>query len=421
MKILREGILNIYDLNNNEVISAREIYNKLNINRDFPTWIRSKIKSLNLIENIDYATIAQKREERKRGRTMLEHFVSLNAALAIINSMRMSGETLELSIYLAAILDYPTDEIESKQENEEVQLGLELEEIGIANNKPNENPISAFTDEVFGTVRMVLVDGKPHAVATDIAKALGYKNTTKAIYDHCRYITKSYIPHPQNVEKGMVVNVIPEPDIFRLIMNSKLPSAERFEAWVVEDIIPSVLKNGFYATAKTVEAFLNDPDAAIKIFENYKKEREEKERLLKEKADNEHKVFAYEDFINSDNSYNFAIAAKMLSIPRTPYSNEFVGKNTLLAWLRRDGILISSNGEDRNTPYQKYVNRGWFDLVVNLADGKPKGSPTVRVTPKGIEGLYKKYRYSNMPKTIDIDNIKNNVTLNDEEHLDIAL
>lgn len=402
MKIQREDVLNIYNLNDNEVINAREMYNKLNVNRDFPTWIRAKIKTLDLVENIDFVTIINKKEKGKRGRSSLEHFVTVKAALLIVNSMRVSTETTQMSIHLSEILNH-SNKVES---NEDVQLEFELND-----EEVNNAPITTFTDDIFGTVRMVVVDGVPHAVANDIAKALGYKNTTKAIYDHCKYVTKSYIPHPQSVEKRMIVNVIPQADIFRLIMNSRLPSAERFEAWIIEEVIPSVLKHGFYATSDTVEAFLNDPDAAIRIFENYKKERAEKERLLKEKADNEYKIYAYEDFIKSNETYSFAVTAKILAIPRTPYSKDYVGKNTLLAWLRRDGILISTKGEERNTPYQKYVNNGWFELIVDSIDRK--GKPVVRITPKGIEGLYKKYRYSNMPKNIEIANIEEDDYLED--------
>lgn len=60
-------------------------------------------------------------------------------------------------------------------------------------------------------------------VASDAAKMLGYANPGKAISDHCRYIAKRYIPHPQG--KGTLeVNMIPEGDVYRLITHSKLPA-----------------------------------------------------------------------------------------------------------------------------------------------------------------------------------------------------
>ena len=80
---------------------------------------------------------------------------------------------------------------------------------------------------------MIEIDDKPYFVATDIAKALGYKDTTNAIKQHCRWVVKHKVPHPQSKNKTLEVNVIPEGDMYRLITNSELPSAEKFESWVL--------------------------------------------------------------------------------------------------------------------------------------------------------------------------------------------
>jgi prophage antirepressor-like protein len=96
-------------------------------------------------------------------------------------------------------------------------------------------------------IRNVFVNEKPHFIGSDIAKALGYKNTTKALKDHCRYVTKSYIPHPQSKTKQLQVLVIPEGDLYRLIINSTLPSAQKFESWVMDEVLPTIRKKGIYA------------------------------------------------------------------------------------------------------------------------------------------------------------------------------
>jgi prophage antirepressor-like protein len=96
-------------------------------------------------------------------------------------------------------------------------------------------------------IRNVFVNGKPHFVGADIAKALGYKNTTDAINQHCRYVVKHYIPHPQSKTKQLQVLVIPEGDLYRLIINSTLPSAQKFESWVMDEVLPAIRKKGIYA------------------------------------------------------------------------------------------------------------------------------------------------------------------------------
>ena len=114
-----------------------------------------------------------------------------------------------------------------------------------------KNNLEIFSSNEFGELRTIKENGKVMFVASDIAKMLGYTNTSKAISDHCRYVTKRYIPHPQG--KGTLeVNFIPEGDVYRLITHSKLPAAEKFESWVFDEVLPSIRKTGSY-TAKPVD------------------------------------------------------------------------------------------------------------------------------------------------------------------------
>jgi len=108
------------------------------------------------------------------------------------------------------------------------------------------NNIKIFKNEDFGQVRMVQIDNKPYFVAKDVAASLGYKDTTNAIKQHCRWVAKHKVPHPQNKDKVLLVNIIPEGDMYRLITNSELPSAEKFESWIFDEVLPSIRKTGGY-------------------------------------------------------------------------------------------------------------------------------------------------------------------------------
>lgn len=106
--------------------------------------------------------------------------------------------------------------------------------------------VSIFKNEEFGEVRTVKDGDKILFCGSDVAKALGYSNPSKALGDHCKGITKRYIPHPQSQEKQIEMSFITEGDIYRLVARSKLASAERFESWVFDDVLPQLRKTGTY-------------------------------------------------------------------------------------------------------------------------------------------------------------------------------
>nr|DAP10218.1 MAG TPA: repressor domain protein [Caudoviricetes sp.] len=105
------------------------------------------------------------------------------------------------------------------------------------------NELQIFNNEEFGEVRMIEIDGKPYFVATDVATALGYTNPRKAVNDHCKGVTKRDTPTSSGVQSMSYIN---EGDLYRLIMKSKLPSAEKFERWVMDEVLPSIRKTGGY-------------------------------------------------------------------------------------------------------------------------------------------------------------------------------
>lgn len=91
--------------------------------------------------------------------------------------------------------------------------------------------IKIFENADFGTVRTAEISGKPYFMANDIAKALGYSKPNNAISAHCRATLKYSTPISGKMQE---VNFIPEGDVYRLIIRSKLPQAEKFESWVFD-------------------------------------------------------------------------------------------------------------------------------------------------------------------------------------------
>lgn len=107
--------------------------------------------------------------------------------------------------------------------------------------------LQIFNNEEFGQVRTVEIDGKPYFMGSDIAKALGYARPNDAIKQHCRATVK----HRTLISGKMQdVNFIGEGDMYRLITHSKLESAERFETWVFDEVLPTLRKTGSYEMPK---------------------------------------------------------------------------------------------------------------------------------------------------------------------------
>ena len=103
--------------------------------------------------------------------------------------------------------------------------------------------IQTYTNAAFGSVRVLYEDGKPLFCGADACKALGYKNQHDALTRHCKGVVKRY---PLTSGGKQQMNFLPEGDLYRLITHSKLPSAEKFERWVFDEVLPSIRKNGMY-------------------------------------------------------------------------------------------------------------------------------------------------------------------------------
>jgi prophage antirepressor-like protein len=105
------------------------------------------------------------------------------------------------------------------------------------------NELQIFNSGEFGEIRTVEINGKPYFVGTDVAKALGYNNPRDAVSRHCKGVVKHDTPTSSGVQLMSYIN---EGDLYRLIMKSKLPSAEKFESWVMDEVLPTIRKTGSY-------------------------------------------------------------------------------------------------------------------------------------------------------------------------------
>ena len=146
------------------------------------------------------------------------------------------------------------------------------------------NKVSIFEHPEFGRIRTLEIDGKIWFCASDVAAALGYSNPRDAVVRHCKPMGVVVYDTPTRsaVQK---IKYISEGNVYRLIAGSKLPSAEKFESWIFDELVPETLKNGGYLLKKNGETDNELLARAILLAQNRIKERDSRISAL-EKENN---------------------------------------------------------------------------------------------------------------------------------------
>ncbi|MBM7835720.1 phage antirepressor [Clostridium sardiniense] len=255
------------------------------------------------------------------------------------------------------------------------------------------NELEIFKNQEFGEVRSLMIDEKPYFVGKDIAKCLGYSNPRDAISRHCKGVVK----HDSFKEGGQMIGLIPEGDIYRLIIKSKLPKAQQFESWVMDEVLPTIRKHGAYMTDNVLEKAVEDPDFMIGILTKLKEEQEITKKQKKLIEDQQPKVILADKFTNTDGLIEIKILSKILDIPH-------LGRTNLFKWMRDQSILMEGN-----IPYQRYHD--YFKVVkVFGRDGRWHNKTMIK--PKGVLYIIKrlikdnkisKEKYSELIKKVEND------------------
>lgn len=225
-------------------------------------------------------------------------------------------------------------------------------------------------------VRVFDRGGEPWFVAKDVAIVLGYANPQDAVRRHCkaaRQVGGAGFAHPLNLDPQ--TTIIPERDVYRLIMRSNLPSAERFEEWIVGEVLPSIRRTGGYLVEVPSPTALGLPDFTdpVASARAWADEREGRQIAVAALEAAKPKLDAYDHFLGSrSEGMNLQRAMKAIS----------VGPNRGIAALRADGVLFGTPA----TPKQCFCERGYFEVKpIEGTDGKVR--PQTLVTPKGLDWL----------------------------------
>ena len=239
------------------------------------------------------------------------------------------------------------------------------------------NQMEIFKNPEFGSVRVIEENGKYLFCGVDVAKALGYTKPQNAIDRHCPHAPKRGIgvqtgkkadgtPAVQMVE----MLFIPEGDVYRLIVHSKLPSAERFERWVFDEVLPSIRKHGAYMTKEKLWEVATSPEALMKLCSDLLAEREKNAALRADNARLKGKAAYYDLFIDLHHSTNLRTTAKELVVPERQFVRFLLEQR--FVYRTPSGCVL---------PYAKSSNEGLFCVKDYYRNGH-SGSYTL-VTPKG--------------------------------------
>lgn len=236
-----------------------------------------------------------------------------------------------------------------------------------------------FNNAEFGQIRTVTKDNEPWFVASDIAKALGYRMASDLVRRIDDDDKGTHIMSTQGGEQAMLI--INESGFYSSILNSKLESAKRFKHWVTSEVLPSIRKSGGYIAGQEQ---MSDAELMAKALLVAQKQIEQRNAIIEQQkakieADKPKTIFA-DAVSTSKTSILVGDLAKLIC--QNGYQ---IGQKRLFEWLRNNGYLIKS-GNSYNMPMQRYVEQGLFEVKessVQNPDGSVRITKTTKVTGKG--------------------------------------
>lgn len=233
------------------------------------------------------------------------------------------------------------------------------------------NEMQVFNNPEFGEVRTIEENGAILFCGSDVAKALGYTNPSKALNDHCRGdLTKRY-PIVDALGRTQEAIFIPESDLYRLVFSSKLPTAEKFTDWVTEEVLPSIRKTGSYALPK-------DYPTALRALADAE---EQKLRLL---AENQQQAQVIADFEPIRQYVDTILESKGAMATSQIAADYGLTAQKLNKILHEGGVQRNVNGQW--LLYAKYMGKGYTKsktIQIMRSDGRPDSIMQTQWTQKG--------------------------------------
>ena len=233
-------------------------------------------------------------------------------------------------------------------------------------------------------------DGTAYLKLDTVARGLGFTRIADSGNEVVRWErVEKYLSEIGAVPTCGHDGFIPENVFYRLAMKAKNETAERFQAFIADEVIPSIRRHGVYMTPETLEAAILNPDTLIKLCTALKEEREQRKALESQIEKNAPKVLFADAVAASHTSILTGELAKLLK-----QNGVEIGQNRLFAWLRDNGYLIRRKGSDYNMPTQKSMEMELFEVkerTIHDPNGSVRVIKTPKVTGKGQQYFINKF------------------------------
>lgn len=219
-------------------------------------------------------------------------------------------------------------------------------------------------------------DGTAYLKLEDVARGLGFTQTKNGL-EYIRWDrVESYLADFGFPHKWGKDDFIPENVFYRLAMKAKNETAEKFQALVADEIIPSIRKTGGYIAG---QESMSDSELMAKALLVAKRQIDAKTAQIEEMTPKA--VFA-DAVAASKTSILIGELAKILR----QNGVEDMGQQRLFEWMRNNGFLIRRKATDRNMPTQRAIEQGLMEVketTICHSDGHTSISKTPKVTGKG--------------------------------------
>jgi anti-repressor protein len=223
------------------------------------------------------------------------------------------------------------------------------------------------------TVRTVWLNGEIWWVLKDVCDVLRIANPTQTA-DRLDDDERAMF----NIGRQGDVNIINESGLYKVILRSDKPEAKNFTRWVTHEVLPSIRKHGAYITTSKMEEILSDPENMVRLANSLKTEN----RQLQLQIENDRPKILFADAITTSHcTIPVGELAKILK-----GNGVEIGQNRLFEHLRQTGFLMKRRGADYNSPTQKSMKLGLFNIRETAtlhSDGRVSISRTAKVTGKG--------------------------------------
>lgn len=234
-------------------------------------------------------------------------------------------------------------------------------------------------------VRALTIDNEPYFVGKDVAEILGYKDTVNALKSHVDDEDKLGWQITTSGQRRKV-KVINESGLYSLIISSKLPSAKQFKHWVTSEVLPAIRKHGAYMTDQKAFDVVHNKNGLIDLLQQAADQLQQKDIQI---AEMKPKALFADAITESDTSILVGDLAKILR-----QNGIEIGARRLFQWLRKNHYLISRRGSDYNSPTQRSMEMGLFEIKESShinGNGVNVITKTPKVTGKGQQYFVNKF------------------------------